>query len=463
MANILVIDDEANIRNMLKDILEEEGYNVRLSEKWSEAEKILKTEHIDIILLDIWLPEIGGMEVLEILKNEYIGVEVIMISGHGNIELAVQSTKLGAADFLEKPLSIEKTLVIIENALKMQSLKEENTSLRNIVYKDIIIIGESKPMKEIKEQIKIASKSDARVLIQGSNGTGKECIAKSIHYQSNRSEKPFVAINCAALPDNLIESELFGYEKGAFTGADKMKEGKFETADKGTLFLDEVADMSMTTQAKVLRVLQEMQFEHLGDNKPIKVDVRVIAATNKDIKEEINKGNFREDLFYRLNVIPVKVPELKDRRGDIPLLVDYYLTRFANDHNQPKKNIEPSAVKYLKELKWPGNVRELINIVERLNVMVTNNIITKEDVIKYTSEKEKADESKANDKSGNAISVIEAENKSLKEAKGEFEKVFIIEKLKENNMNISKTAQALQMERSHLHKKIKQYDIVIDK
>jgi two-component system, NtrC family, nitrogen regulation response regulator NtrX len=470
--NILVIDDEDNIRVTLKDILEEEGYNTLLAEDWDNAQKILLSEKIDVVLLDIWLPKVGGMEILEKLKREYPALEVVMISGHGNIELAVKSTKLGAVNFLEKPLSIEKTLSVIENAVKIKKLKEENASLKKIVYKDVNIIGESEVMKNVKEQIKSASQSNARVLITGGNGTGKEAIAHSIHLQSERASKPFVAINCAAIPENLIESELFGYEKGAFTGAETSKKGRLETAEGGTLFLDEIADMSLSTQAKMLRVLQEMEFERVGGNKTIHIDVRIIAATNKDIKEEIENKNFREDLFYRLNVIPIKVPELKDRREDIPLLVDYYITRFASDLGNSKKTIEKEAMEMLKNADWPGNVRQLINIIERLNVMVQDDTITKEDVKKYFLEKMKLGEDKENkddeseenkDAYQNITDFVDAEKKSLKEAKGEFEKMFIIEKLKENNMNITKTAQSLQMERSHLHRKIKQYEITIDR
>ncbi len=459
--NILVIDDEANIRNTLKDILEEEGYNTFLAERWEEAKSLLLSEKIDVVLLDIWLPEISGMEILEILKKEYPVVEVIMISGHGNIEIAVKSTKMGAINFIEKPLTIEKTLESIENAIEAKKMKQKK-SHGNLISKDSVkIIGVSDAIKNIKEQIDNASKSNARVLILGSNGTGKESIAKLIHVNSDRSNKPFVAVNCAAIPENLIESELFGYEKGAFTGASGMKKGKFEIADGGTLFLDEVADMSLNTQAKVLRVLQEMEFERVGGNKKIKVDVRIIAATNKDILEEIKEENFRDDLYYRLNVIPIKVPPIKDRREDIPVLINYYLDYFAKQTETSKKNITEDAMEILKNAEWPGNVRELINIVERLNVMVTGEKITADDVRKYTIEKNFEDMSE--EEKQDVISFIDSDNKSLKEAKGEFEKLYIIEKLKENNMNISQTARSLKMERSYLHRKIKQYDIKVDR
>jgi two-component system nitrogen regulation response regulator NtrX len=401
------------------------------------------------------------MEILEILKKEYPVVEVVMISGHGNIEIAVKSTKMGAINFIEKPLTIEKTLESIENAIEVKKIKQKK-SHGNLISKDSVkIIGVSDAIKNIKEQIENASKSNARVLILGSNGTGKESIAKLIHVNSDRSNKSFVAVNCAAIPENLIESELFGYEKGAFTGATGMKKGKFEIADGGTLFLDEVADMSLNTQAKVLRVLQEMEFERVGGNKRIKVDVRIIAATNKDILEEIKEGNFRDDLYYRLNVIPIKVPPLKDRREDIPVLIDYYLDYFAKQTETNEKEITDDAMEILKNAEWPGNVRELINIVERLNVMVTGNKITADDVRKYTIEKNFEDMSE--EEKQDVISFIDSDNKSLKEAKGEFEKLYIIEKLKENNMNISQTARSLKMERSYLHRKIKQYDIKVDR
>ncbi len=460
-SNILVIDDEANIRNTLKDILEEEGYNTFLAERWEEAKSILLSHKIDVVLLDIWLPEVSGMEILQILKKEYPVIEVVMISGHGNIEIAVESTKLGAVNFIEKPLTIEKTLDSIENAIEQKKIKYKK-SHGNIISKDSVkIIGVSEAINNIKEQIENASKSNARVLIMGGNGTGKESIAKLIHLKSEKSAKPFVAVNCAAIPENLIESELFGYDKGAFTGATGMKKGKFEIADGGTLFLDEVADMSLNTQAKVLRVLQEMEFERVGGNKKIKVEVRVIAATNKDILQEIKENKFRDDLYYRLNVIPIKVPPLKDRREDIPVLVDFYLDYFAKQTGTDKKEITDEGMDILKNAEWPGNVRELINIVERLNVMVTTKEITVEDVKKYTIEKEF--EEMNEEEKQNAISIMDTDNKSLKEAKGEFEKLYIIEKLKENNMNISQTARALKMERSYLHRKIKQYEIKVDR
>ncbi len=449
MKNILVIDDEKNIRIMLSDILEDEGYQPFVAGNWDEAYKVLMTNRIDVILLDVLLPDVGGLEILDIIKKDFFNIEVIMMSGHGNIDMAVKAIKKGAFDFLEKPVTIERVLTVIENALRMKSLREENESLKQVVGKKIQLIGESKAINQIKDKIESAAKTNARVLITGENGTGKEIVARSIHNKSERNDKPFIEVNCAAIPENLIESELFGHEKGAFTGAVAQKKGKFEVADGGTLFLDEVADMSLPTQAKVLRVLEEMSFERVGGVTPIKVDVRVLAATNKDIEEEIKNRNFREDLFYRLNVIPIYVPPLRERREDIPLIVQHFLYLFASENGKKLKEIEPSGIKLLENAEWKGNVRQLKNIIERLNIMVQDDYIKYEDVAEYVNEE--------ND--DHKFFIEKTDFSSLKEAKDEFEKNFIIKKLKENDMNISKTAQVLNIGRSHLHKKINSYDI----
>lgn len=453
MKNILVVDDEVNIRQMLYDILTDEGYEVYLAGEWEEAYKVLMTHKVDVVLLDIWLPNIDGMEILSRIKKDFIEVEVIMISGHGSIDIAVKSIKQGAFSFIEKPLSMDKVLTIVENAFRVKSLTEENEILKSIINKEARMIGDSGSMRDIRAKISQAAQSNARVLITGENGTGKELIARNIHNLSDRRDKPFIEINCAAIPENLIESELFGHEKGSFTGAVAQKKGKFELANDGTIFLDEIADMSLPTQAKVLRVLQEMEFERVGGTRTIKVDVRIVAATNKDIHKAIEDKSFREDLYYRLNVIPIYVPPLRERREDIPPLIEYFLEQFAAEQKRPKKIIDREAMQLLTNFDWPGNIRELKNIIERLNIMVIDDTITYQDVREYVPDHKNIPIS----------NNFDSKDLSLKEAKDEFEKDFIIQKLQENEMNISQTAKALNIERSHLHKKIKSYDIKIIK
>lgn len=452
MKSILIIDDEKNIRTILYDIFIDENYSPFVANDWSDAKKILLSSKIDVILLDICLPKISGLEILEILKREYSNIEVIIISGQGNIDLAVKAIKKGAFDFIEKPLSLEKVITIVENAIKIKELKEENENLKNQVnnqFYDVNIIGKSKHISDIKDKINIAAKSDARVFITGENGTGKEVVAKSIHLSSNRKTKSFIDINCAAIPENLIESELFGYEKGAFTGAINSKKGKFELADKGTLFLDEIADMSLGTQTKVLRVLQEMKFEKVGGVNSINIDVRIISATNKNILKEIDNGNFREDLYYRLNVIPIHLIPLRERKEDIPLLVNHYNHKISNKLHINKKIISTDAMDFLSSLPWNGNIRELKNVIERLSVMVEKGKIDIKDIHKYV-----------NDQIDENYSDLLSKEENLKIAKDDFEKKFIQKKLMENDMNISKTAKILEIERSHLYKKIKKYNLL---
>ena len=456
--SILVIDDEENIRKNLKDILEDESYTVYTASEWEEAKKILYSSKVDIVLLDIWLPNIGGMDILKILRSEFIGVQVIMISGHGNIDLAVKSIKMGAFDFIEKPFtSIDKILNTIDNALKMKSLQEESGELKSSHIQKYDIIGKSESILNIKKQILSMSDSTARVLITGENGTGKELIARYIHLNSQRKNKQFIEINCAAIPETLIESELFGYEKGAFTGADNMKKGKFEAADGGTIFLDEIADMSLATQAKVLRVLQEMVLVRVGGNKQIKVDVRVVSATNKDIKQLIKENLFREDLYYRINVVPITLPSLRERIDDIPLLIDHFLEICSAELGKKKKTISSDAMKMLQHFPWQGNIRELKNVIERLSILVYDDVITESDIERMGPE-----EIDINNSIGLVNEQIDNEN-TLKEAKEAFEKQYIEEMLKKYDMNITKTAQVLKMERTYLHKKIKSYNIQITK
>ncbi|MEW6213764.1 MAG: sigma-54 dependent transcriptional regulator [Nitrospirota bacterium] len=441
---VLVVDDEEGIRESLTGILEDEGYDVLTSSSGEEAIEVMKVQSPDLILLDIWLPGIDGIQTLEEIRSLRPELPIIMISGHGNIELAVKATKKGAYDFLEKPLSLERVLISAKRAIERKTLEMENKALKQDMAKGWRLIGNSQKMKQLREQIDVAAQSNSRVLILGESGTGKELIAHMLHENSRRAEKPFIEVNCAAIPEELIESELFGHEKGSFTGAFEKKKGKFELADEGTLFLDEVGDMSLSAQSKVLRVIETQEFQRVGSSRNIKVDVRIIAATNKDLREEVRKGNFREDLLYRLDVIPMVVPPLREKKEDIPELVEYFLEYFASEYGQRPKKITPEALKTLEVYEWPGNIRELRNVIERLVIMTPSNTITPKNLIIGES----------------APSDYFAFN-ALREARDAFEKAFIIKKLEENNWNISKTAEVLQIERSNLHKKIKAYDIKI--
>lgn len=453
---ILVVDDEEAIRASLSGILEDEGFRVLCAGDGMEAVSVVEREMPDLVLLDIWMPRMDGLETLQKLKETYPGLLVIMMSGHGTIETAVRSTKLGAYDFIEKPLSLEKVIVSVKNALGMNRLREENASLRGMVLQDHEMIGNSLPMSQLRDQIRLVAPTNASVLITGENGTGKELVARSIHFYSQRRDRPFIAINCAAIPEELIESELFGHERGAFTGAVAQKKGKFDIADGGTIFLDEIGDMSFKTQAKVLRILQERRFERVGGTRTIEVDVRVIAATNKVLEEEIKVGRFREDLYYRLNVVPFKVPSLRDRKEDISLLLEHFLATFCRREGGGRKMILPEAAALMVEYEWPGNVRELKNIVERLVIMTPGNTIAANQLPDYIC---------AVDARAAAGSRVEAflERSSLREAREEFEKEFILQKLEENDWNISKTAEAIELERSNLHRKIKSYGIDMNK
>lgn len=446
MKTILVIDDEQSIRESLKGILQDEGYRPVFAESGEDGLNLLREESPDLILLDIWLPGIDGLETLRRIRADLPEQLVIMMSGHGTIETAVKATKLGAYDFIEKPLSLEKVLLCVENAFKVGQLVEENRSLKQKMAKDCDMIGQSEAISSLKEQIAIAAPTSGWVLITGENGTGKELVARASHNLSKRRAKPFVEVNCAAIPEELIESELFGHEKGAFTGATAMRKGKFDQAHEGTLFLDEIGDMSLKTQAKILRILQEQKFERVGGNRAIEVDVRVIAATNKDLEDEIAQGNFRQDLYYRLNVLPFHVPPLRDRCDDIPLLVQHFLTHFCNQEGRQIKTMEPAALDTLMNYSWPGNVRELKNLVERLVIMIQQDTITRahlpEAVLGTTTN-----------------STVASAAATLKEAREQFEKDFIRQKLEEFEGNISRTAESIEMERSNLHRKIKAFGI----
>lgn len=446
--NILIVDDEKSILRSLEGILTDEGFEVQVESNGAAALERIGESIPDLVLLDIWMPGIDGIETLVKIKEAHPTLQVIMMSGHGTIETAVKAVRLGAYDFIEKPLSLEKVLLSVNNALQYYRLKEEITLFREKQKSKYRITGESKIIGEIREQIKIVAPSDAWVLICGENGTGKQLVANTIHGMSKRSNKPMVEVNCAAIPEELIESELFGHEKGAFTGANSMKKGKFDLANEGTLFLDEIGDMSLKAQSKTLRILQEQNFERVGGTKTIHVDVRVIAATNKNLESEIEKGRFREDLYYRLNVVPIVVPPLRERLDDIPDLVGTFLKDFCRKANLEEKNMSDDAVALLKKYHWPGNIRELKNLVERLVIMSKDKIIRVEDIPSPFNR-----EGHSKDEYGYM------ETNSFRDAKIGFEKAFIARKLKEFNWNISHTAEAIGIERSNLHKKIKAYGL----
>jgi len=450
---ILVIDDEKSILETLAGILSDEGFSPVCVDSAENGLKHLKSEAVDLVLLDIWMPGMDGLEALKKIKEDYPELQVIMISGHGTIETAVQATKMGAFDFIEKPLSYDKIVLAIKNGLRFSSLETENLILRQKTSRKPSLTGNSPALKNLKEQIERVAPTDAWVLIRGDHGTGKELVAQSIHRLSGRSNKPMVEVNCAAIPEELIESELFGHEKGSFTGAQSSKRGKFDQADGGMLFLDEIGDMSLKTQAKILRILQEQTFERVGGNQTIQVDVRVLAATNKNLEVEIERGNFRADLFWRLNVVPIMLPLLRERLEDIPLLVSDFVEELSHK-GLGKKSFTPEALSVMMRHNWPGNVRELRNFVERLVIMSPEEEISDQNVEKYLQQGPSVQESVTN----TAI-ILPYRNKNFKEAKREFEREYIIIKLRENNNNITQTAELLGMERSHLHKKLKNLNI----
>ncbi len=451
---ILVVDDESSIRDSLAGILEDEGYGVVQAASAEEAALKLSDDIPDLIFLDIWLPGIDGLEFLKKLKTTLPYVPVIMITGHGTIETAVKATKLGAYDFIEKPLSYDSVLLSLQKALEVSQLKEENLLLKEKAGLHKELIGHSKAMLELKEQINLVAPTDAWVLITGENGTGKELVAQTIHSLSKRAAHALVAVNCAAIPEDLIESELFGHEKGAFTGATVMKKGRFDQANGSTLFLDEIGDMSLKTQAKVLRALQEQSFERVGGSKLIKVDVRIIAATNKDIEAEISKGNFREDLYYRLNVIPIEVPALRDRKEDIPHLLSAFIAEFAAKTNKKNIDVSSDVVSVLVDYEWPGNVRELCNLSERLVILCKEGSVTLKDLpASYLKKNVSEAFSRINRQSA------WEEEADFRTAKALFEKEYLSRKLMENQWNVSRTAESVGIERRHLHRKIEQLGI----
>jgi two-component system nitrogen regulation response regulator NtrX len=440
---ILVVDDEPGIRQSLGGVLEDEGYTVAAVESGEACLAALPGGDYELVLLDIWLPGTDGMEVLGRIQEIPAGERpvVVMISGHGSIETAVKATKLGAFDFLEKPLSIEKVSVVVKNGLAHRGLVLENSRLKGDDGARYRIIGESVPMKALRQQMSLMAGTNGRVLVFGESGTGKELVAHAIHALSPRASEPFVEVNCAAIPEELIESELFGHIKGSFTSAHENKIGKFQKADCGTLFLDEVGDMSLRTQAKVLRVLEEQRFEPVGAAESLQVDVRVIAATNKNLDEEIERGNFREDLFYRLNVIPFFVPPLRDRREDIPLLADHFLREFTTAYGRKPKELTPEAYQVLADYHWPGNVRELKNLIERIVIL---NPQVRVDARHIPLNAARRQPERPLDRFGSLQDVREAA-----------ERDYILKKLEETGGNVTRTAELLGLERSNLYRKMK--------
>jgi two-component system nitrogen regulation response regulator NtrX len=455
--SILVVDDEAGVRASLAGILGDEGYAVHAVETGEAALAALAARRFDLVLLDVWLPGRDGLEVLGRIRETDAELPVVVISGHGTIETAVKAVRLGAQDFVEKPLSLEKTLLAVRNALQRRRLESEVRALKQRLDERYVMVGESPALRRLRAEIEQAAPSNGRALIFGENGTGKELVARAIHAGSLRAAGPFVEVNCAAIPEELIESELFGHVKGAFTGALAARKGKFELADGGTLFLDEIADMSLKTQAKVLRALQEQRIEPVGGAGSVEVDVRVIAATNKDLEEEIREGRFREDLFFRLNVIPFRVPPLRERREDVPLLARHFMELLSAEHGRRPRSLAPEALSALAQLPWPGNVRELRNIIERLVIMTPGDTIERRHLPASLLEALPAEAAAAE---GEGEGGGGKGGGSLVEAREAFERRYILEKHRECGGNMSRTAEALGVERSNLYRKMKAYGLL---
>jgi two-component system, NtrC family, nitrogen regulation response regulator NtrX len=446
---ILVVDDEPGVRSSLSGVLRDEGYTVEAVSTGEACLERVTRGPVDLIVLDVWLPGMDGLATLARLRERQVDSQVVLISGHGNIESAVRAIKLGAFDFVEKPLSLDKTVLVVRNALRQRRLEDENRALRARVDKTRTMVGESYAMRQLREQVAMAAPTNGRVLIYGENGTGKELVARTIHALSRRRNAAFVEVNCAAIPEELIESELFGHVRGAFTGAVADRRGKFEAADGGTIFLDEIGDMSVKTQAKVLRVLQEQTMEPVGGTGRITVDARVLAATNKDLQAEIRSGGFREDLYFRLNVIPIFVPPLRERQEDIALLADHFMAEFAREYGRKLKRFDPAATTVIEQYLWPGNVRELRNVIERLMIMVPGDSISVEDLTFL--------DHNAAPRGANVDPP--SERLTLHEARDRFERDLILRTLAEQQGNMSRTADVLGVERSNLYRKMRAFGI----
>jgi two-component system, NtrC family, nitrogen regulation response regulator NtrX len=446
---ILVVDDERSILESLRGILQDEAYLVNTATSGEQALDEIFKDPPDLVLLDVWLPGMDGLAVLGEIKKVFSNLPVIIISGHGNVESAVRATKMGAFDYVEKPLSLERIVVSVQNALEFYRLQEENRLWQQKAHRRSQLTGKSPAVESLRAEIQRAAPTNATVLITGENGTGKEVVARMLHLWSRRSQRPMVEVNCAAIPEELIESELFGHEKGAFTGAHERRRGKFDSANGGTLFLDEIGDMSLRTQAKILRIIQEQNFERVGGSRAIQVDVRIVVATNKDLQKEIEAGRFRQDLYYRLNVIPIHLPPLRERLQDIPLLVEDFLSQVANESTMGRKDIDPRVHSILQSYHWPGNIRELRNFVERLVIMTPEQIIGPQDLPRDFHRNLQISP-------GNSDPY---HLPSLKEARAGFEREYLVRKLEECSWNISLTAQQIGIERSHLHRKMKSLGI----
>jgi two-component system nitrogen regulation response regulator NtrX len=448
MPAILIVDDEPGVRTALGGVLRDEGYTVDTVDSGEACLERVVTQPYDVVLLDVWMPGIDGLETLQRLRERRVDAEVVIISGHGNVESAVRAIKLGAFDFVEKPLSLDKAVLVVRHALRQRALEAENRDLRAQVDRRHTLIGDSPVMQHLREQVLLAAPTNGRVLILGENGTGKEVVARTLHAHSRRRAAPFIDVNCAAIPEELIETELFGHARGAFTGAVADRRGRFEHAHGGTIFLDEIGDMSLKTQAKVLRALQEQVIQPVGGTATVKVDVRVVAATNKDLQDEIRAGRFREDLYFRLNVVPIFVPPLRDRADDVPRLAEHFMATLAGEYGRRVKRFAPEAMTRLQQHAWPGNVRELHNVVERLLIMASGDVVTLQDVA-FVGDAPLA-----------APPVVATgPTTPLAEARDRFERDYILQVLAAHQGNISRTADALGVERSNLYKKMRGFGI----
>jgi two-component system nitrogen regulation response regulator NtrX len=451
--SVLVVDDEVNIRKTLDGVLSDEGYKVLLAENAEKAVDTLSRSLVDAVLLDVWLPGMDGLEALRRIREKYPLLPVIMISGHGTIDMAVKAVKNGAFDFIEKPISLDKLLITLSRAIEREVLRSENVELKERVERKYRMVGDSEAMRKLRAEIAAAGPTNASVLISGENGSGKEIVAREIHRHSRRANKPFVAVNCAAIPEELIESELFGHERGAFTGAVGKRRGRFEMADGGTLFLDEVGDMSPRTQAKILRVLEERAFERVGGGEKVRADVRILAASNRNLTKEVAAGRFREDLFFRLNVFPVFVPALRDRKEDIPAIASHFIEEICGEQGKETKKFAPEAMQRMLAHAWPGNIRELRNVVERLVILSMGQRIEEETVRRVLA----ADLPAAEPPLAQAF-----QEENFREATLAFEKAYLEKKLRENDFNVSRTAEKLGLDRTSIHRKMKQLGIAAE-